>query len=163
MDLKFKTLTLKIGGLCVTKRVLNHKSIPIYYVDYFWKRPKSNLKWSLFLYFSGVQISNGQPVWLIQRQGVHAGILWAQCRSLFLGWGAVQAPAATRSHAFNLRDREGQVSAATWLQWTLLNCFGSCSCSSTAEWKLPSQGRERFGSKNMTWNLSSFFPWIRIA
>ena len=33
MDLKFKTLTLKIGGLCMTKRVLNHKSIPIYYVD----------------------------------------------------------------------------------------------------------------------------------
>ena len=33
MDLKFKTLTLKKSGLCVIKRVLNHKSIPIYYVD----------------------------------------------------------------------------------------------------------------------------------
>ena len=33
MDLKFKTLTLKISGLCVMKRVLNHKSIPIYYVE----------------------------------------------------------------------------------------------------------------------------------
>ena len=33
MDLKFKTLTLKISGLSVTKRVFNHKSIPIYYVD----------------------------------------------------------------------------------------------------------------------------------
>ena len=33
MDLKFKTLTFKISGLCVTKHVFNHKSIPIYYVD----------------------------------------------------------------------------------------------------------------------------------
>ena len=30
MDLKFKTLTLKIGGLCAKKREENHKSIPIY-------------------------------------------------------------------------------------------------------------------------------------
>ena len=30
LDLKFKTLTFKIGGLCETNRVLNHKSIPIY-------------------------------------------------------------------------------------------------------------------------------------
>ena len=30
MDLKFKTLTFKIGGLCETNRVENHKSISIY-------------------------------------------------------------------------------------------------------------------------------------
>ena len=30
MDLKFKTLTLKIGGLCAKKREENYKSIPIY-------------------------------------------------------------------------------------------------------------------------------------
>ena len=30
MDLKIKTLISKIGGLCETKRVLNHKLIPIY-------------------------------------------------------------------------------------------------------------------------------------
>ena len=40
MFLKFKTLTLKISGLCVTKRVLNQKSIPIYYVDIVLRRKK---------------------------------------------------------------------------------------------------------------------------
>ena len=30
MDLKFKTLTFKIGALCETNREENHKSIPIY-------------------------------------------------------------------------------------------------------------------------------------
>ena len=34
MDLKFKTLTLKIGGLCAKKREENHKSIPIYNIRY---------------------------------------------------------------------------------------------------------------------------------
>ena len=35
MNLKFKTLTFKIGGLCETNRVENHKSIPIYNI-YWW-------------------------------------------------------------------------------------------------------------------------------
>ena len=35
MNLKFKTLTFKIDGLWATKRVLNHKSIPIYNL-YWW-------------------------------------------------------------------------------------------------------------------------------
>ena len=34
MDLEFKTLTFKIGGLSETNRVENHKSIPIY--NYYW-------------------------------------------------------------------------------------------------------------------------------
>ena len=29
---------MKIGGLCMTKRVLKHKSIPIYYVEDEWPR-----------------------------------------------------------------------------------------------------------------------------
>ena len=36
MNLKFKTLTFKIDGLWATKRVLNHKSIPIYNLYWWW-------------------------------------------------------------------------------------------------------------------------------
>ena len=46
MDLKFKTLTFKIGGLCETNRVENHKSISIYNI-YWWLGGQEAFSWLL--------------------------------------------------------------------------------------------------------------------
>ena len=57
MDLKFKTLTLKISGLSVTKRVFNHKSIPIYYVD----KLSASFCSSITLFMAGKKKANSMP------------------------------------------------------------------------------------------------------